>query len=545
MKTIPRFFTLSLFILLSCTLYSQEEPLQKGLEAITKASVKAQVEFLASDWMEGRATGSQGEFLAGDYLASMLQFMGIEPAGDKEWTHPTREQRWNGVRSEEFTSYFQNIYMVKQLESSSSLSITSGSGNKIYSFNENTDYSIYAGNTSVQINSEIVFVGYGFVDDENGYDDFKGVDVNNKIILRLNGYPGHKDTNSLGYKKFHQDKRHFQYYLEKEKDKVAKEKGASAIIEIYENVDQVHWAERQAFEKGNKNESPKSPIYDHRLELPSDTFNADPPKIYPTKHVINKLIENQNINLENIEKQLAYSLKPHSKVLKNLSIKLDYNVKTEMLHTRNVLGMIEGEKKDEIVVIGGHYDHLGAANGFVWNGADDNASGTIGVWMLAKAFKATGIKPKKTIVFAAWTGEEKGLLGSEYFADHPFGGDIDHIKFYVNFDMISKDSDSDTLKNQARMQYTSTYSELEKKSEENISDYGLNLDITYHPAERPQGGSDHSSFAAKDVPIMYFMAGFPITYHTPKDQTYDINWDKMVDIIKLSYLNLWEIINEE
>ncbi len=549
-NTKPIFFTMRklsiffvLFLLSPIVSLSQETPLEKGLNAITKSSVQAQLEFLASDWTEGRATGTKGEFLAADYLASMLQFMEVDPAGDKDWTQPTREQRWKGIKAEEFTTYFQNIYMIKQLESSSSLTISAN--NQDYSFTENVDYSLFGGNSSVRINADLVFVGYGYTSEETGYDDFKGVDVKNKIIIRLNGYPGHNDPSSLGYNRFHKEERYFEYYLDKNKDDVAKEKGVLAIIDIYPNLSPKNWIDKEDFNNLSQNESPKSPIYENRLELPSDNIDAKPLEIYPSNKLVIKLLKNQGINLEQFEEQAANSLKPNSKPLKNTKLKINYQVKTELLHTRNVLGVIEGENKDEIVVVGGHYDHLGAANGFVWSGADDNASGTVGVWMLAKAFKASGIKPKKTIVFAAWTGEEKGLLGSEYFADYPFGDKIENIKFYLNFDMISKDSENDTLKNKARMVYTSSFSELEAKTEENIKKYGLNLNMTYRPSVKPRGGSDHASFSAKNVPIMYFMAGFPVTYHTPKDKTDDINWDKMVNIIKLSYLNLWDIINED
>ena len=534
-----------LLIISPFILQAQETPLEKGLNAITKESTQAQLEFLSSDWMEGRGTGTKGEFLAADYLASMLQFMDVKPAGDKEWTTPTREQRWNGIRSKEYSSYFQNIYMIKQLDSKSSVSIHSKDKNQSIGFQENVDYAIYGSGPSMHVNSELVFVGYGFVDEEEGYDDFKGVDVENKIIVRLSGYPGHNDTNSLGYKKFHKDDRSFEYYLSRNKDKIAKEKGAIAIIEYFEDINPKYWMDDKEFEKINQNESPRSPIYKHRLELPSDEINSRPLKLFPSKLLANKIIENQDINFEYFEKTVASTLKPRSKELNDIKIKLDYQVETELEHARNVVGVIEGENKDEIVVIGGHYDHLGAADGFVWNGADDNGSGTIGVWMLAKAFAASGVKPKKTIVFAAWTGEEKGLLGSEYFADHPYRGKIENIKFYVNFDMISKDSENDTLKNQARMTYTSSLTDLEELTKKNIEQYDLNLDLRYRSSEKPRGGSDHSSFSAKNVPIMYFMAGFPITYHTPKDKTHDINWDKMVDIIKLSYLNLWEVVNEE
>jgi Zn-dependent M28 family amino/carboxypeptidase len=292
------------------------------------------------------------------------------------------------------------------------------------------------------------------------------------------------------------------------------------------------------------NESPRSPLYDKSLALPSDKIEDKLISISTSKKIVNKILENQGIDIEKFEKALENNFKPQSKVLKNIKLDIEYNVKTDLVQGRNVLGVIEGEIKDEIVVIGGHYDHLGYKDNVMWNGADDNASGTIGVWMLAKAFAASGVKPKRTIVFAAWTGEEIGLRGSRYFVENPYGEEIKNIKFYLNFDMISKTDESDTLKNQARMVYTSSHSELKDNSVKYIADYNLNLDINYKPSEKPRGGSDHSSFSAKDIPVMYYMAGFPDTYHTPKDKTFDVTWEKMLDIIKISYLNVWDVVNE-
>lgn len=538
---------ISLFLVIntiSFNISAQDEAIQKGLEAINTESIKAQLEFLSSDWMEGRATTEKGEFLAADYLASMLQFIGIDPAGDKEWTQPTRKQRWSGIRSEEYTSYFQNIYFTKELESNASLSIYNSENSSI-NFSKGVDFDIYGKPYNMQAKAQVVFVGYGFTDKESGYDDYKGVDVKGKIIIRLEGYPGHLDTNSLGYKKFTKEQRYFYYYLNREKNKIAKEKGALAVININESIDLKYWIDKPEFMEKDYNESAWSPIYEHELYLPSDTLENSPMSIYPTKKIINKIFENQDIDIKEFEKQVANSLKPKSKKLKNINIGITYEAKTKLALGRNVLGVIKGEKKDEIVVIGGHYDHLGIKDGQIWNGADDNASGTVGVWMLAKAFKASGIKPKRTIVFAAWTGEEVGLYGSEYFTEHPYGDDINNIKFYLNFDMISKDDDTDTLKNQATLTYTSSLENMEEKTENNISDYDLNLDLNYRSSEKPRGGSDHTSFSSKNIPIMYFDAGFPITYHTPEDETSDINWEKMRDIIKISFINLWDIVNKE
>ncbi|MDX9696055.1 MAG: M20/M25/M40 family metallo-hydrolase [Bacteroidales bacterium] len=526
-------------ILLTINAFAQDQSIQKGLDAINKEAVKAQLEFLSSDWMEGRATGEKGELIASDYLASMLQFMGIAPAGDKEFTQLSREQRWSGLKPEEITTYFQNIPMIKYLETSSEVSLLNSSST--LTFQENVDYSISSSPLATNFTAPVVFVGYGFTDEKSGYDDYKGIDIKNKIIIRLYGYPGYRDKDSEGYKKF-APKNANDYSIERTKNTIAKEKGALAIINLVPSNNLSNWANNEI--DLSENEKPFPSMYKYPLEIKTDSIKTEPLRINASVAMLNLILENSGIIIEDFEKRVAKSLKPESKNIKEKSLTVSIKSKSELINTRNVLGVIEGENKDEIIVIGGHYDHLGIENGFVWNGADDNASGTIGVWMLAKAFAASGVKPKKTIVFAAWTGEERGLLGSEYFAEKPYGGSIEKVKLYVNYDMISKDSQNDTLKNQARMVYTKSSEKFETISKKNIEEYNINLDMTYRPSENPRGGSDHSSFSAKNVPIMYFMAGFPTDYHTPTDETDDINWDKMLNIIKLTYLNVWQIANE-
>ena len=117
--------------------------------------------------------------------------------------------------------------------------------------------------------------------------------------------------------------------------------------------------------------------------------------------------------------------------------------------------------------MGAHYDHLGKFDGWIWNGADDNASGTVGVMTIAKAFKATGKKPEKSVIFAAWTGEEKGLWGSKYFVQEAKKKDM-NVVLNLNYDMIARDVESDTLKNKASMVYTKANSGIEEITKKNI-----------------------------------------------------------------------------
>ncbi len=211
----------------------------------------------------------------------------------------------------------------------------------------------------------------------------------------------------------------------------------------------------------------------------------------------------------------------------------------------NVLGMIEGENRNEYIVIGAHYDHLGIdpllAGDQIYNGADDNASGVSAVLQIAKAFVATGIQPKKNIIFAFWDGEEKGLLGSSYFVQGC--SFLANIKSYTNFDMIGRNNDEN--KPQAVVYfYTQSYPVFEKIAKKNIKEYRLQLQPDYRGWDNPVGGSDNGPFAKEGVPIIWYHTDGHPDYHRPSDHMEKINWDKLVNITKSAFLNNWYLANE-
>jgi Zn-dependent M28 family amino/carboxypeptidase len=164
---------------------------------------------------------------------------------------------------------------------------------------------------------------------------------------------------------------------------------------------------------------------------------------------------------------------------------------------------------------------------------------------IARAFAASGVKPKRTILFCAWTGEEKGLYGSEYFTQYPTVGKISNIKFYMNFDMIARDAANDTAKNMAGITYTKAYTKMEEITNTNVSQYKLNLKLNIRSQEAPTGGSDYTAFTQNKIPIVEWMAAMHPDYHQPSDQVSLVNWNKMLDIIKLGYLQMWDAANEE
>ena len=534
--------------------FGQNE-IEKGLSAITENVVKGQLEFLASDWTEGRETGAKGAYMAADYIASMFKVYGIKPFGDEVVEMPSRRMMMRsgpGFRPKVDTSYFQNFSLVRYEPGDEQALDVISNGNvseRTTHFNYQTDFSFRGGSVAQSAKAPVVFAGYGLTDEDKGYDDLKNIDVNGKIVVIVSGFPGHKDTASAAYKKFKPERPGFPFRRRPRGNQFQNiiDKGAVAVIQVSYEEPPTDWSTNQVYPaKGAYYEAdaPLKSYYDYRMELPGSGNNSGLPVFSVTQNVFNAIIEGTNLNLDDFEEYTKENMKPASRALPGKSISFKTSVKTEIVKVRNVIGMIEGEKKDEYIVVGGHYDHLGKFDGWIWNGADDNASGTVGVMTIAKAFAETGKKPEKSVIFAAWTAEEKGLYGSTYFVKQVKEKGMNVI-LNLNYDMIARDTERDTAKNQASMQYTEAYPGIRELTEKNIEEYGINLDLSYRASRQPGGGSDHAPFAREGIPIFYFMAAMHPDYHQPSDELSKVNWDKMIDIIRVGFLNIWNFANSD
>ena len=218
----------------------------------------------------------------------------------------------------------------------------------------------------------------------------------------------------------------------------------------------------------------------------------------------------------------------------------------QKLSMRNVLGMIPGKNTKEYVIVGAHFDHLGidpALDGDqIYNGADDNASGVSAVLQIARAFLASGQQPERNVIFAFWDGEEKGLLGSKYFVQTCLF--LSQIKGYLNFDMIGRNNKPQQPK-QVVYFYTAVHPVFGDWLKEDIRKYGLQLEPDYRAWENPIGGSDNGSFAKVGIPIIWYHTDGHPDYHQPSDHADRLNWDKVVEITKASFLNMWKMANEK
>ena len=218
----------------------------------------------------------------------------------------------------------------------------------------------------------------------------------------------------------------------------------------------------------------------------------------------------------------------------------------QKLTMRNVLGMIPGKNTKEYVIVGAHFDHLGIDpvldGDQIYNGADDNASGVSAVLQIARAFLASGQQPERNVIVAFWDGEEKGLLGSKYFVQTcPF---LSQIKGYLNFDMIGRNNKPQQPK-QVVYFYTAAHPGCGDWLKEDIRKYGLQLEPDYRAWENPIGGSDNGSFAKVGIPIIWYHTDGHPDYHQPSDHADRLNWDKVVEITKASFLNMWKMANEK
>ena len=545
----------AIFLSAVCLLNSnaQETPKEKGLQAITIDAIKGQLEFLSSDWMEGRATGEKGAYLAADYIASMFRVFGAAPAGDAAsfgGRMPRMALRAGpiGQGGPSFTpskTYFQNFTLIEsQPAAGSNLSIKKAG--QEYTFDEGIDFSVSRATMDIKFDAPMVFVGYGLVDKANGIDDFAGVDVKGKVIVRLTGFPGYADTTSPMYKKLIGDNIRAQFEMSRKKSESVNDKGILGIIDLTINND---IGKRWGVYKFGNNMAPaesRPRTNWSSMRLDGKEISSNPVTVTITERVSNLIIKEGGLDIARYEKEAAagtFKFKPVT--IQGMNATFAVNVNSRRVNVRNVIAVIEGENPNEYVAAGAHMDHMGMDNGKIWNGADDNASGTVAVMTIAKAFAASGVKPKRSIIFCTWTGEEKGLYGSEYFTVYPSVGKISDYKFYLNFDMIARDAMNDTAKNMAGITYTKAYPRLEEITKSNVEQYKLNLKLNIRSQEAPTGGSDYTAFTENKIPVIAWMAAMHSDYHQPSDEVSLVNWNKMLDIIKLGYLQLWEAANGE
>lgn len=505
-RTVTAFFIWS--VVVTALPAMAQDVQQKYAAEITAAELREHLTILASDEMEGRETGHKGQRMAAAYIKKQFEKMGLQPAASD-------------------TGYFQKF------------DLTEADFSGISVFNENDslqmfdDFFSYTSIDQLKLeDKEVVFVGYGIAD--STYNDYADKDVKGKVVIMLEGEPMKEGksllTGTAEYSdwSYDQSKKIFQ----------ARDLGAAAIISLQPEYDQIINRIRRYLENP-------------RMRLKSETpeGNVTPVLVMGPKAVENLFPEwNWKSDMQKLES--TYAPVTHT-LATNLSIV--FNNKKKDLYAVNVLGMVPGTTyKDQYLFVTAHYDHIGITNGEINNGADDDGSGTSALLEIAESFMMAykdGVKPARNVVFMLVSGEEKGLLGSEYYTDHPIYP-LDSTIADLNVDMIGRtdyDHEGDSTKYIYLIGSGMLSSELKQLSEEVNEKYtNLELDYKYDDPADPNRfyyRSDHYNFAKNGIPVIFYFRGVHEDYHRPTDTVEKIEFDTIEYVARLIFYTAWEIAN--
>ncbi len=447
------------------------------------------VKYLAGEELKGRGTGTPELEKAGRYLADQYKAMGLEPAFPGGYLQPFP------------------VTTSARLGSRNRLS-DSLAPRKLVA---NSDFVPFNSSSSAKVSGPVVFAGYGITAPEYNYDDYAGLDVKGKIVLVFRYEPQERDEKSIFAGKVMT--RHAQFDA---KATNAKMHGARGLLLINNPI--VHPNDRDRLEKFGRAAGPSESgiaFLQIKTEIAERWFAA------------------AGRSMKEVSEGIDADLKPRSFVLPaKVKVELETDVVREQKTVHNVAAWLRGET-DEYIVIGAHYDHLGLGEQFSLApsmagkphyGADDNASGTAGVLELARHF-AQGPKPKRGILFASFTAEEHGLLGSAFLTEH-FPAPLDKCVAMVNLDMIGRLREGSVIVGGA-----GTAKSFPAMLDRLAGQYpGLKLETS---EQGGVGSSDHTSFTAKRIPVLFFFTGLHMDYHRPTDTWDKINAEGAVELLGL------------
>jgi Zn-dependent M28 family amino/carboxypeptidase len=503
----------------------------KAAENITQAQLKDYLYFVASDEMEGRNTPSRGLDLTAKFIAMNLSRWGVRPAGD------------NGT-------YFQKMNLQREAVDRAGAALEIG-GQK-FAFGE--EFFRMGGSTNGALNAPLVFVGNGWLVKSKNIDAHQGVDVNGKIaVVQLQGAPNDASLQVL-------PKGVTRAELKPEAkgtdwaDPVAyaRQKGAAGVIVVASPELQGFWGQVRQFMSGGGQMKVEGLHTEKGAQQPTAM-----PVFLVSQTVGNALFEGESANpVKNPETLTPFAFTGN----KNFSVNV--SAKPETATTQNVVAMIEGSDptlKSEIVAVGAHYDHVGmnpnaAGPDKIFNGADDDGSGTVAVLAIAEALAKSPKKPRRSVLFVWHAGEEKGLWGSEYFVKYPTV-DLNRIVAQLNIDMIgrSKKPGDANPKNAELSGENEIYvigskmmsTQLGDLSEKINGSY-LNLAFNYKYDDPKDPNrfffrSDHFNYAQKGIPIIFYFDGVHEDYHGVGDHPDKIDYAKMEKVTRTVFATMWEI----
>jgi len=467
MKT---FLFSSLLFTLSCRAFA--------LGDSTEIYLRQHIEYLASDALEGRKSGSKGAELAAEYIAKQFAVCGLVPLGSGG-------------------TYFQSFVFITGVRLGGNNALVSGQGNKKKTYRIDKDFRPLAFSADGEASGPLVFAGYGISATDSSYDDYAKVDVKDKVVLIMRYTPAGDNPHS-GYSK---------YLPLRYKTLTAREKGAKALLIVTGSADD-STDELVALKYDNSFSSSGIPVFS------------------VSRTVADSWLANANTSVDSLQAEINASKKPVSVDVPNVVVSLTSDVFEIRDTTVNVAGLlrISDTANAEYLVIGAHYDHLGwggEGSGSlapdkheIHNGADDNASGTGGIIELARLLSAKKHLLKRNVLFISFSGEEEGLLGSQYYVKHPLLS-MNNAIAMINLDMVGRLKDR-TL----TVQGTGTSTRWDSV----LAEYNSDSTFILKSVKDGFGPSDHSSFYGANIPILFFFTGIHEDYHKPSDHADKINY---------------------
>lgn len=457
-----RRISLFIFIVLFCITVVRPQEKPDGQKAFEH------VNYLASDSFKGRKSGTPEYQKAADYVVIKMKEYGLMPGGD------------NGT-------YFQQVPFKnwRHFEPPIRLEITSPE-HLIFVPGRNLDFFPNSGTGSGKVKASLVFAGYGLVSKKYKWDDYEGLNVKGKIVLLIPDAPD-----------FMKDLPKTEKILER-KVKRAIQKGAAGIL--FMNI-------------GERIRARRFPLGPKKGTCPEGfvILTANPV-------VLDKIFYMSKSSWRTLVSRTLREKKPYTLPL-NVTVEMESHFIQEDRKAPNVIGLLPGnhpELKDEYIIIGGHLDHLGVGwDGAIFNGADDDATSTGVILEVARVLKTNNFRPDRNIVFAAWAGEEMGLIGSKYYTNHPLYP-LNKTVVYMNIDMVGC-GDEDLFVG-GMWEFSDFYDILKQHMQEKFKEK-LRFRLDYRD-------SDHSSFLPKGVTSISLRSGNPLTsrlddehpeYHKPGD----------------------------
>lgn len=488
-------------------------PVPEATASITARGLKRHLSFLASDELGGRYTFSAGNRIAARYLASQLESYGYR----------------GGARDK---SFFQKVPVsTRKIDLGASV-LTLGTGQAKQVFKYGDDF-VSQAPTEIGVSGELVFAGHGVSSPKNNYDDYAGLDVKGKMVVVAGGEPAALRGVRLPDKE--------------QGEAAAADHGAAAVIVIATQQTIMEWTQIKFSVSGEVTGLPPKSVAGKSVT----SIVAGPALIKALASLIGK--------------DSAYLIAASGKPMEpmKLSTRADLKIAVQArnnLQAQNVVGILDGadaKLRDEYVVFSAHYDHLETSpRGEVYNGADDDGSGTVSVLEIAHAL-TVGPRPKRSILIVFHTGEELGLLGSEFNTDYEPVVPLEKLVADFNVDMVGRSRPEGDLdaRDKELTDKDSLYvigadklsSELSKLSEQtNAETARMRFDLTYNDENHPQRfyyRSDHYHYAKHGIPIIFYFTGVHRDYHRTTDDVDKIDFDKMERIDRLIFATGWRVAN--